>query len=152
MRSSIHHLLLPAVLLLLSGCTSSTHAEGQVRDTRGQPVRGVVVRLETGNDTARGVTNSAGRYSVTQPQTSEKTSADLTFCKPGYYLARRWFDDVRSIPTVLDVTMRQIDTTASPARVAGARAPCAALGVGTAVGSAPGPAAGSAVGSPRPSK
>ena len=90
----------------------------------------VVVRLERGGLSARTTTNGAGRYSVTQSHGKAKAAADLTFCKAGYYLARRWFDDSRSIPSVLDVIIREIDTTASPARVAGARAPCAALGVG----------------------
>jgi hypothetical protein len=116
-------------LLALLACDSSTRATGQVRDTRGRPVPGVIVRLEIGAVSERAATNAAGRYSVTQSHGKTKTPADLTFCKAGYYLARRWFDDSRSIPSVLDVTIREIDTTASPARVAGARAPCAALGV-----------------------
>lgn len=126
-----HGIVLVAVLALL-GCDSSTRATGQVRDTHGRPVPGVVVRLESGGVSARTMTNGAGRYSVTQTHGKAKAPADLTFCKAGYYLARRWFDDSRSVPSVLDVIIREIDTTASPARVAGARAPCAALGVGTA--------------------
>jgi hypothetical protein len=93
-------------------------------------VAGVVVRLEIGGVSVRGATNPGGRYSVTQSHGEAKSPADLTFCKDGYYLARRWFDDSRSIPSVLDVTIREIDTTASPTLVARARAPCAALGVG----------------------
>jgi len=118
------------VLLALLACDSSTRATGQVRDTHGRPMAGVLVRLERGGVSARATTNRAGRYSVTQSHGEAKAAADLTFCKAGYYLARRWFDDSRSIPSVLDVIIREIDTTASPARVAGARAPCAALGVG----------------------
>jgi hypothetical protein len=123
-----YRVVLVALLALLA-CDSSTRATGQVRDTRGRPVPGVIVRLEIGAVSERAATNAAGRYSVTQSHDEAKTPADLTFCKAGYYLARRWFDDSRSIPSVLDVTIREIDTTASPARVAGARAPCAALGV-----------------------
>ena len=123
-----YRVVLVALLALLA-CDSSTRATGQVRDTRGRPVPGVIVRLEIGAVSKRAATNAAGRYSVTQTHDKAKTPADLTFCKAGYYLARRWFDDSRSIPSVLDVTIREIDTTASPARVAGARAPCAALGV-----------------------
>jgi hypothetical protein len=128
-RKMSHGIVLVAVLALLA-CDSSTQATGQVRDTRGRPVAGVVVRLESGAVSARTMTNGAGRYSVRQTHGKAKAPADLTFCKAGYYLARRWFDDSRSVPSVLDVIIREIDTTASPARIAGARAPCAALGVG----------------------
>ena len=131
MFRSLRHLAFAAAVVAAQACGNSTHAEGRVTDTKGRPVRGVVVRLESGPDTARGITNAAGRYSVTQHRSEEKASADLTFCKPNYYLARRWFDDARSMPAVLNVMIREIDTTAAPARVAGARAPCAALGVGT---------------------
>lgn len=90
----------------------------------------VIVRLEIGTASVRGRSDKRGHYSVRQPHAKGRTPADLTFCKAGYYLARRWFDDSNSIPSELDVVMRAIDTTASPARVAGARAPCQALGVG----------------------
>jgi hypothetical protein len=116
-------------LLALVACGNSTRATGEVRDTHGRPVPGVIVRLEIGGAAARTATDDSGRYFVAQAHDEAKTPADLTYCRAGYYLGRRWFDDSRSIPQVLNVTIREIDTTASPARAASAQAPCAALGV-----------------------
>lgn len=120
--------ILAIAALALLACDGTTHAAGRVRDTHGRAIAGVAVRLESGGVSTRAVTDGAGRYSVTQSHGTGKTAADLTFCKAGYHLARRWFDDSRSIPRILDVTVREIKTTDTPERIAGARAPCEALG------------------------
>lgn len=124
--------ILQIALFALVSCDGVTRVAGRVRDTRGRAMTGVAVRLERGTVSARGFTNSVGHYSVTQVNRGGKSPADVTFCKAGYHMARRWFDDSNSIPRELNVTLRVIDTTDTPARVAGARAPCEALGTGKA--------------------
>jgi hypothetical protein len=121
--------IMQVALLALLGCESSSRAAGQVRDARGKPLADVVVRLEIGSTSKRTRTDASGFYSVTRAKVNGKSPADLTYCKAGYRLARRWFDDSNSIPPTLDVILGEIDTTDTPARIAGARAPCEALGV-----------------------